>query len=586
MKEMTSFGSASSSEGTCSICKDTKPVFGIDLGTTNSAISVVKEGNASEYIPLAGGRRTMPSCVMWHHNEFIVGLEAYEKRDQDNVVYSVKRLMQDAQATVTFVDGNDSLVMTPAEVSAEILKALVKETGGVFGEIVDVVVTVPAYFNQIGRDNTRKACVLAGLNPISIINEPTAASLCYEIDTMKQSDEVVVYDLGGGTFDITIARINSTEGLGEIDDIYGLESRDECGEDGKSISVLATAGDSHLGGDDLDLYLYGLLCAKLRDRGVDPDKFKKSFRENLILRLEHWKKKGADCRISMKIETIDTDGRGIKTEVSMLPSDFAEATAFIYHKTRRLLKKVLRENPTKAKNLVLAGGSTRNVILQEFLKKDFPEFVVNNALDPDLSVANGAAIHGKSVKFGDANVVVFDILPITIGVLDDGKVLPFIKSGTCLPAVNTCMFTTTRDNQENLRIKVLQGDSVYADDCIALGDLVIKNIDPKPAGAPNLYVTISVSADSIMTCRASVDGREQSLKLNLAGEAERVTSQNDRVKKSIIRWRRLAQKCEDRKLQEKLQAAIDAYESANTAENKQNVIALVKEVDIFEGEQG
>ncbi|MEY8333142.1 Hsp70 family protein [Lachnospiraceae bacterium 47-T17] len=556
---------------------DNKPVFGIDLGTTNSAISVIQEGTVPVSILLKGKKLTMPSCVMWHHGKFIVGREAYEHREQENVIYSVKRHMQSATAKVKFIDGNDKLELTPAEVSAEILKGLVAETGGFYGEIKDVVVTVPAYFNQIGRDNTRKACQLAGLNPISIINEPTAASLCYDLDTEGGSTEVVVYDLGGGTFDITIAKITSTEGSANIDDIYGL-SGDSSTEDGKSVNVIATAGDSKLGGDDLDLALYVTVCNKLRDQGINPGLFSQSYREGLILRLEHLKKTDIYGMYDMNINTIGVDGREITACVRLIPDDFQKATEVIYKRTKRLLTKVLKENNTTAKDLVLVGGSTKNPLLQELLNRDFPQFAISNALNPDLSVSDGAAIHGKSVKFGDANVTVFDILPITIGILDNGRISPIIKYGSCLPVAESKMFTTTRDDQKNLTVRIFQGNSTYPEECIELGELTITDINPQPAGKPNLIITVSISADSMMICEASIDGKRQTLTLNLAGETTSQVSELTRAEKSVIKWRRLAQKCMDENQREKLLVAIDDYAVNSDASNKAKVLALVKEI--------
>ena len=256
MKKITAFGETK----TLFVKKDTslndsKPVFGIDLGTTNSAISIIKDGRYVETIKLKNGKYTMPSCVWFHHNKFIVGDEAYRNRDkEDSVVYSVKRLMQDTKATVTLRDGNETITMTPAEVSAEILKGLVEHTEGMYGKVEDVVVTVPAYFEQSGIDATRKACELAGLNLIGIANEPTAASLCYDIKPEDgNSKDIIVYDLGGGTFDVTLARITMDSSVDNgIADLYGLDSSDEE-EPSKVVTTLFVDGDAHLGGDDIDL---------------------------------------------------------------------------------------------------------------------------------------------------------------------------------------------------------------------------------------------------------------------------------------------------------------------------------------------
>ena len=225
-----------------------KNVFGIDLGTTNSAISIVKTGDP-EIIHLNNGKDTLPSCVMWKDGQFIVGDEAYNNKGLSNVQYSVKRLMEDPNATVTFKDGENEKVMTPTEVSAEILKGIVRATDGLYGTVHDVVVTVPAYFNDIGKRNTMKACELAGLNLIALENEPSAAALDYTPPADKDTEDVIIYDLGGGTFDITLASIIKSKA--DDFDAYDFDNSTKSSAS-KIIKPLALGGDGHLGGDDID----------------------------------------------------------------------------------------------------------------------------------------------------------------------------------------------------------------------------------------------------------------------------------------------------------------------------------------------
>lgn len=192
--------------------------FGIDLGTTNSAISVGLDSGDAQVIQLTNGKRTMPSVVMWQGGDkFVIGQEAYDHDWDDSVVASVKRLMQDANATVTFRYNGEERTMTPTEVSALILRGLVEQTGGMYGEVKDVVVTVPAYFNNIGVSNTKRACELAGLNCLHVMREPTAAALNYNLDKSKSKVQyAVVYDLGGGTFDVSLIRITDRDAVNEL----------------------------------------------------------------------------------------------------------------------------------------------------------------------------------------------------------------------------------------------------------------------------------------------------------------------------------------------------------------------------------
>ena len=550
---------------------DTRPVFGIDLGTTNSAISVCKTGNAPVTAKLLNEKFTMPSCVMWKHGEFIVGAEAYERRDLPNVIYSVKRLMQDSNAVVTLADGNDTGVFTPAEISAEILKGLVKETSGFFGEVKDVVVTVPAYFNQIGRDNTREACLLAGLNPIAVVNEPTASSLCYDLDASDAlTKDVIVYDLGGGTFDVTIEQITAAvDGSDEDDDIYDLDLATVKSD--KTITVHAVGGDAQLGGDDIDLKLREIILRKLKAAGVNVDNFTDAYMERLLLRAENIKKSDTGSEsFTFGISAIGKDGREMKGSITLDSSDVQEAVKFVYDKTKKILKQVMRSVPTTADTIVLVGGSTKNYYLQQLLVQDFPDMKINNALDPDLSVSNGAALFGKVVKFGDANCKVFDIIPLTIGILEDGCVTPLIPRGSSLPTAADAMFTTVVDNQTNLDVELFQGNSTYPEECVSLGKLAITGIEPRPAGDANLGISISITADNVLSCKARVDGIIKELKLSLAGEAKAV--QLTRAQKNVINWKALAK---GRKDEAELLKKIEEYAKTEDKSLRAEIVAAL-----------
>lgn len=521
---------------------NSRPVFGIDLGTTNSAISVITTGNHVEPITLNNGKQTMPSCVMWKDGKFIVGQEAYEHRYLPNVIYSVKRLMQDVNAEVTFKDGDKELKMTPAQVSAEILKGLVEKTDGVYGEVKDVVVTVPAYFNQNGRNHTREACEIAGLNLIDIINEPTAASLCYDIDVrQKESEDVLIFDLGGGTFDVTLARIVDNNTSSELEDIFEIE---DDKPEGRIVSCLSIGGNAKLGGDDIDEKMFAILCRELEGKGVKTKLFTEQFRKETILKLEQLKKAGVDNTYQFHVNTVLTNGDKVDLHIDITPSMFEAAVKPIYRKCKKEVDKVLASKPNTARIMLLVGGSTKNPFLQEMLKRDYSEFDINDGIGQDLAVTMGAAIKGKIDKFGDSNVEVFDILPLTIGANCGGIFTPIIEKGTTLPASNTIAFTTVEDDQVEMQLELLQGESRMVDDCVSLGILKFKNIPKMPAGEPTLCCTVTVSANSVMKCIGSVDGNKQEMTLDLTGE-KRLHAIEGREEKLIKRWKRTAAKMDE-----------------------------------------
>lgn len=530
MKKITSFGG----EDTRKECA----VFGIDLGTTNSAISVVRSGDLPETIKLVNGRYTMPSCVMYEDDKVVVGLDAYQHRERPNTVYSVKRFMQDPTAEVSVPVGDGVRTLKPEEVSAEILKGLVEQTAGVFGEVKDVVVTVPAYFDQNGVSATKRACELAGLNLIGIANEPTAASLCYKLKPDEgNTKDVVVYDLGGGTFDVTLMRITyGDDTTGDLADIYGFE--DEGGSsNAHSVVTLAIDGDTHLGGDDIDDALLKIVMRKLKkEAGVDAFKFTDEYLESMKLRLENFKKKDITSVYSFNIDTVDKSGNAVKTVIYVTPDDFQKATMQIFEKTRVIVNRILHSVPNNASTIVLTGGSTKNPIIQQALRDNYPSMQVDDALSPDLSVSQGAAIQGKVTKFGDSDVQIFDILPLTIGVKDaDNRIVPVISKGSSLPAVQTVPFTTDRDNQERVGIELFQGASIYADECVSLGKLVLTGIQPRPAGEATLSVTISINADRLMTCIATIDGRKEEITIDLSGDTSNKTVNKDDKQIRVLR---------------------------------------------------
>lgn len=519
------------------------PVFGIDLGTTNSAISVVQTGDKPNAIKLSNGKYTMPSCVMWKDGKFIVGNEAYENREYANVIYSVKRYMQDPNKIVTLKDGSKVLEMTPAEVSAEILKGLVEQAGNEYGEIKDVVVTVPAYFDQNGRNATRKACELAGLNLIDIINEPTAASLNTRLTS--ENEDFIVFDFGGGTLDITLARIVNNGNNQDLFDMYDIDEEDDGSNSNetKIIQCKAIEGDSHLGGDDIDLELLEIVGKKLEElTGTSLMDLTREYRENLLLRLEAFKKTDVRSQYLLNINTITVSGKVLKLDVSVTMQDFLDSLLPVYKRCKKIMDTLIAKTKNTASKVYLVGGSTKNPLLLELLKRDYPDFVFSSLGDPDLAVTQGAAIKGKIDKFGSDNVQIFDILPISIGIEEEGgKVMYLLKSGDVLPTRNRMVFTNVMDNQKRMELKVLQGKSKYADECVLLGMLTFDNLPPAKEGELILSAQISVNAKSELTCIGSVNGEERELQLSLTGQASEPQKKKSKEERILERWKRKAE---------------------------------------------
>lgn len=480
--------------------------FGIDLGTTNSAISVIPSGNHSVIIPLKDGRTTIPSCVMWTGNgkEFIVGKDAYEKRYEESCIYSVKRLMQDVNATVTFKKDGKELTMRPAEVSAEILKGLVKEAGNTYGIIKDVVVTVPAYFDINGKKATKEAVELAGLNLLGIIAEPTAASLCYELSPNDGCiKDIMVYDLGGGTFDVSLVRITDDADTPEklaLMEIYGFEKTDADKNAGRTVSVICSDGDTHLGGDDLDIELFNVVMELIREQGFTGEVSVED-RERLILELEKLKKTGVN---DTYMHTCKFTNPESSYRITITPAEFARALEPIYQKTRTIVERVLSEHHNSADTLVMVGGSTKNPHLIEKLRRDYPSFIINNAFPPDESVALGAGIHAKELKFGDKAVSVFDSLAIGIGVVEGDKLKNIIPKNSQYPVTKTKTFTNVVDNQESIQVSLMQGNSIYVEEAVQLGTLLIDGLPQVPAETLNIDINLSINANGILNCSTAI----------------------------------------------------------------------------------
>lgn len=552
---------------------DNVPAFGIDLGTTNSCISVLSNEGLSNVIPLDDGRVTMPSCVLWVGKEdrFIVGHEAYEKRYESNACYSVKTLMG-SDTIVTLTDGEYKCTKTPEEISAEILKGLVKKASSVYKDIRDVVITVPAAFNVNQIESTKKAAELANLNVLSIMKEPTSAALAYKLD--NTSDNILVYDLGGGTFDVSLVNItNNSSSDSDLFDLLGIESESSNNNDSKSvITVKATRGDNHLGGDDLDKEIYKLLGKKMKKLGCDVPRIKPVDREEMLLKIEKYKKLGDFKSIIIHCDFELSNGTKWTGKVELNDEDVERATKVIYNKTKPYIDDLIDNSIS---TIVLVGGSTKNKYLKQFIASDYPKFHICDYLNPDEAVARGAAVQAKRVKFGSDDLEVFDIIGNNIGVLADGRIHPVIFKATPIPCAETKTFTTTQDNQEQIRVAVYEGSRIHPEECTYLGDLIINDIPKGKKGEVPVQVTLMITSDGLLTAKVSTDNETKEVQLiNVLGKKMEKDNNSDLI--MFSRWEKVANDLDEPDKSKLLDLIIKAKTQPNAKRDVINFLRTLK----------
>jgi len=492
-------------------------VLGIDLGTTNSCMAIY-EGNEAKVIPNKEGKNTTPSVVAFtDKGEVLVGDPAKRQMitNPTRTIYSVKRIMgmmcneekaQEAKKRLPYkiVDRNgacavevEGKVYTPQEISAKILMKLKEDAEAYLGEeINEAVITVPAYFNDAQRKATKEAGTIAGLNVLRIINEPTAAALAYGLDK-KNAEKIVVYDLGGGTFDVTI-----------------LETGDNV------VEVLATGGDAFLGGDDFDNRIIDWLV----------DEFKKETGIDLkqdIMALQRLKEAAENAKkeLSSAMETeinlpfITADQSGPKHLVKKLTrAKFESLIEDLVDKTIDIASNVLKDSGLSKSDInevVLVGGSTRIPLVQRKVKEFFGK-EPNKSVNPDEVVAIGAAIQGAVLKGDVKDVLLLDVTPLSLGIETLGGVMTkIIERGTTIPVKKTQIFSTAEDNQPAVTIHVLQGEREMAKDNKSLGQFTLEGIPPAPRGVPQIEVTFDIDANGILTVSAKdkATGKEQQIKV-------------------------------------------------------------------------
>ncbi len=556
-------------------------VIGIDLGTTNSAMAVY-EGNEAKIIANKEGKNTTPSIVAFtDKGEILVGESAKRQAvtNPEKTIYSIKRIMglmfnedkaKEAEKRLPYkiVDRNGACaieisgkVYTPQEISAKILMKLKEDAESYLGEsVTEAVITVPAYFNDSQRKATKEAGTIAGLNVLRIINEPTSAALAYGLDK-KESEKIMVYDLGGGTFDVTV-----------------LETGDNV------VEVLATGGDAFLGGDDFDNRVIDFLAAEFKsETGIEI--------KNDVMALQRLKEAAENAKkeLSSAMETeinlpfITADATGPKHLVKKLTrAKFESLTEDLMEETISKIGSVIKDaglTKNEISEVVMVGGSTRIPKVQERVKA-FIHKELNKSVNPDEVVAVGASIQGGVLKGDVKDVLLLDVTPLSLGIETLGGVMTkVIDRGTTIPAKKSQVFSTAEDNQPAVSIMVLQGERELARDNKSLGKFDLQGIAPAPRGVPQIEVTFDIDANGILTVSAQDKNTGKSQEIKISGssglsdsEIEKMVKdaelhkEEDARKKEVIEARNHADS-----LAHQTQKSLDEHK-ANLNENDANEI--------------
>ncbi|AFK07707.1 chaperone protein DnaK [Mesotoga prima MesG1.Ag.4.2] len=468
---------------------------GIDLGTTNSVISWVKPDGNVEVIPNAEGNRTTPSIVSFSKTgEIIVGEPAKRQTilNAERTVRSIKRKMgSDFKVRI------DDKEYTPQEISAYILKKL-KADGEAYlgGKITKAVITCPAYFNDAQRQATKEAGIIAGLEVQRIINEPTAAAVAYGIDKKKGDKKIIVYDLGGGTFDVSVLDIG--DGV---------------------VEVLSTSGNNHLGGDDFDQRLIDYIAEDFRKKNnVDLRKDKQAFQrlKDAAERAKIELSSKYETEISLPFITATADGP-LHLEMKITRSTLESLIKDLVEGTREQIERAMSDaklSPKEVDEVLLVGGSTRIPMVQSFIKSIFGKDP-NKNINPDEAVAIGAALQSGILSGSvESDLVLVDVTPLTLGVeVMGGLMEPIIERNSTVPVKKSKVFTTAADGQTEVEVAVFQGERTMARDNMSLGSFKLTGIAPAPRGVPQIEVTFDIDSDGIVHVSAKDLGtnREQSM---------------------------------------------------------------------------